>query len=375
MFKRGLLVLSAVVVVQLVWLLLAADSPSLWKQALMAVVVGAVALAVWLWMSLQGAGGSGLNATLERLQRNQLTSRELAAQLGCNEAEAAQWLQAWQKQQQHGNAVDEALKVAASQIGQLLKQSQQAQEAVQQQQGDAEQMRHTLDLMHASLGREGEAVQNALEQVKSIARDTQGNEEISREVARLIGQLVTMVQEASTSVGQLAEKTEQIEVVLDVINGIAAQTNLLALNAAIEAARAGEAGRGFAVVADEVRALASKTQQSTGDIQQHIRSLQEGAQQAVEIIEEASRQADSSIKSLSRSDQLQLAVHQGIETLRGVVGSIAGMADEQSDTSKAMERSVVNLCKSADRAVTQVAQVSSGVQQLQEVGKRLDTGR
>ncbi len=374
MYKRGMWVVSAVVLLQLIWLSLAADAPSLWKQALMAVVLGAVAMVVWLWFAGQG-GGANTAQVLVKLQRNQLTSRELAAALGCAEAEAAQWLSAWQSLQNGSDAVKAVAAEAGSGIGEIIQRSQKADQSARHQQQDVEQVRHALEGMHVSLGREGEAVQQALERVRDIARDTQSNEEIGREVARLIGQLVTMVQEASTSVGQLAEQTEQIEVVLDVINGIAAQTNLLALNAAIEAARAGETGRGFAVVADEVRALASKTQQSTGDIQQHIRGLQAGAQQAVEIIEEASRQADSSIKSLRRSDELQLGIHQGIDDLRSVIGSIAGMADEQAQTSRTMEQSVATLCQTAAHTVEHTAQALLTAQHLRELAKRLDTGR
>lgn len=101
--------------------------------------------------------------------------------------------------------------------------------------------------------------------------------------------LAKQVESTSVIIKQLDSQAGSVSSVLDVIASIAEQTNLLALNAAIEAARAGEAGRGFAVVADEVRMLATKTQQSTLDISDIIKSLQSAAKQAVEAMNESEK--------------------------------------------------------------------------------------
>ncbi|MGE6528649.1 methyl-accepting chemotaxis protein [Pseudomonas sp. NPDC077382] len=219
---------------------------------------------------------------------------------------------------------------------------------------------------------ESRAMQTALDQVASIRKAAVDNEAISEQVGRTIEALGSGVQTSASVIEELANQSEQIEVVLTVIRGIAEQTNLLALNAAIEAARAGESGRGFAVVADEVRALASKTQQSTGDIQAHIESLQRGARDAVSAINTVGKQAESGLASLGSSRDLQRALQTAVEQVHQVVRETTTGAEQQAGAATAVRQRVEVILTEAERSADAVTATAASGKELGVLAQRLE---
>ncbi|NWD06869.1 methyl-accepting chemotaxis protein [Pseudomonas gingeri] len=164
--------------------------------------------------------------------------------------------------------------------------------------------------------------------------------ETIEEAARSIQSLASHMSGAMRGVHQLADSSEKIGSVLDVIRTIAQQTNLLALNAAIEAARAGETGRGFAVVADEVRYLAQRTQDSVGEIQGVIESLQSGTREVVSAMQSQHRQADASATQALEAVGALAHVSQSIEIITDMNLQIASAAEEQSAVTEEVNRNV-----------------------------------
>ncbi|OMH30248.1 methyl-accepting chemotaxis protein [Motiliproteus sp. MSK22-1] len=228
--------------------------------------------------------------------------------------------------------------------------AEQTQSAVERQHQQVGQVSDAMAEMVDSIQQVAERIQENLANVDQIRQASNEASIISTSVKDSIETLADEVRQATEVVSGVASYSEQIEKVLDIIKGIAEQTNLLALNAAIEAARAGESGRGFAVVADEVRALASKTQLSTEDIQRQIDELQNQSREAVKVITNASGHAETGIEGIARSDQHLQSVTASVERLFDFTNDIAAMAEQQSQVSNGVNKSIEHISKDAELA-------------------------
>lgn len=218
-----------------------------------------------------------------------------------------------------------------------------------------------------------EAVQKAHE----ISVSSVKNADRSRE---LMESLTVELGNTSKVVGVLNDEATQISGVLNVIQGIAEQTNLLALNAAIEAARAGEMGRGFAVVADEVRGLARRTQESTEQIREQVKSLLNGAESATSNMARLQQEG-------SRSVEIVVETSAAFNVLKGELDSITDMAtqiavatEEQTSVSNEINRRICavkddseQLASHASTTMKLTEAVAHEGQQLQEHIDRFKT--
>lgn len=177
---------------------------------------------------------------------------------------------------------------------------------------------------------------------------------------------------SSESIGSLKQQAGKIGEIVSVIAGISEQTNLLALNAAIEAARAGDQGRGFAVVADEVRTLAQRTADSTKEITDVIRAIQEQTNQCFHLMESCVGEVrDGMTKSADAGKSLEEIRHQMSE-LSLMITQISTATEQQTVTIAEVSSKVQTIATLAQQSNTDARQSRDFVYQLNHSSDQLD---
>ncbi len=262
------------------------------------------------------------------------------------------------------------LAAAAEELSAITEQSN---TGVLRQQGEIEQVATAMNEMSATVtevSRNASSAATAAQEADDRAKD--GCEVVNTTV-QTINNLAAEVESTSQVIENLKGDSISIGTVLDVIRDIAEQTNLLALNAAIEAARAGEQGRGFAVVADEVRTLASRTQQSTREINDMIERLQNGANQAVTVMEMGRSKAEESVDQAAKAGEALQAITGVVDNIRSMNIQIASAAEEQSSTAEEINRNIVNISEVAQETAGGSQQTASASDELAKLASDLQS--
>jgi methyl-accepting chemotaxis protein len=235
---------------------------------------------------------------------------------------------------------------------------------VQAQQAEIDSIASAMNEMTATVQEVARNAADASSAADKADREAKSGALVATEAIGGIDSLVAEVNSASSVIRNLEQESENIGSVLDVIRGIAEQTNLLALNAAIEAARAGEQGRGFAVVADEVRTLASRTQQSTQEIQDMILRLQDGAVNAVKVMEAAQGKAQSSSDLVEKAAESLAMIAGSVSSINDMSAMIASAAEEQRSVAAEMQSNMNNIREVADRSADGAQQTAQASEEL-----------
>jgi len=241
---------------------------------------------------------------------------------------------------------------------------EQTRDGVRRQQSETEQVATAMNEMVATAQDMVDNAAMATEATQQADSEAQGGSQVVNQSINRINELAQAVERAATVIQRLEADSESIGTVLDVIRGIAEQTNLLALNAAIEAARAGEQGRGFAVVADEVRSLASRSHQSTQEIQDMIEQLQNGAREAVAVMNEGREQAGASVEQAAKAGESLAAITQAVTRIHDMNQHISEAARQQGSVAEEINRNL--------SAITEVAEeTSQGTESLETASQEL----
>jgi len=262
------------------------------------------------------------------------------------------------------------LAAAAEELSAITEQSN---NGVMRQQGEIEQVATAMNQMSATVAevsKNAGSAATAAQEADDSAKDGWG---VVNTTVQTINNLASEVERTSEVIENLKGDSLSIGTVLDVIRDIAEQTNLLALNAAIEAARAGEQGRGFAVVADEVRTLASRTQQSTREINDMIERLQNGANQAVSVMEMGRAKAEESVEQAAKAGEALQSITGVVDNIKSMNMQIASAAEQQSSTAEEINRNIVNISEVAQETAGGSQQTASASDELARLASDLQS--
>jgi aerotaxis receptor len=293
---------------------------------------------------------AGNNETTEVLQAVKMLQARLATVMGHIQESAA------------------GVATAAAQLAHATNATHRLMEAQHQ---ETDLVATAMNEMSATVAEVATNTSAAADAAHQASRDAQDGRSVVRQSVTGIRQLAEGVSAAAQTLTQLESDSANIGKILDVIRGIAGQTNLLALNAAIEAARAGEQGRGFAVVADEVRALAQRTQESTQEIQEMIARLQEGARNAVVMMQRGCEQAERSVAAAGETDHSLDSINHAVERINDMNAQIATAAEEQSAVVEEMNRNVESIRHLSIETLESTDGVVSATNHLEDLAGRL----
>ena len=251
--------------------------------------------------------------------------------------------------------------------------SQESSANLNNQRSEIEQVATAMNEMSATVQEVSRNAADASGAAANADNEAKAGNSVVSQASNSIDELAKEVENASNVIHQLADDSEKIGSVLDVIKSIAEQTNLLALNAAIEAARAGEQGRGFAVVADEVRTLAGRTQESTQEIESMIDKLQNGAKDAVSVMEAGSEKAAIGVEQTKQAGEALAAITRAVTSISEMNIQIASAAAEQSATTEEMNKNIININQLADETANSAGQSTAASSELSKLASDLQS--
>jgi len=227
---------------------------------------------------------------------------------------------------------------------------------------NTENVVETMAVITHSLSELNKSTELVALNANSASEEARSTVRIASEGKKTIGNTIREIEKVSntmegllSAIKGLGKAATQIGDIVEVIDDIAEQTNLLSLNASIEAARAGEHGKGFAVVAEAIGKLAEKSSESTKDISQLIKVIQDEVNEAIETTIRGVEKVEANVLLVKDTGVAFDDIYSAVGKTTQMIGEIAVSTNKQSKTSneitmaiKAVNNSTVNVASALE---------------------------
>ncbi|MBL8203954.1 MAG: methyl-accepting chemotaxis protein [Blastocatellia bacterium] len=205
---------------------------------------------------------------------------------------------------------------------------------------------------------------------QSLSNAKQGTEAVQNTIQGM-HRIREQVQETSKKLKRLGESSQEIGEIVQIIGGISKRTSYLALNAAIQAAEAGESGHGFAVVADEIERLAKRSADATKSINNLVKTIQMGANEAISAMEESTREVVDGSQLANQAGQALHEIESVSERLADLIASISQASTQQSQSSATVNNAMAQISAITQRTTEGIKQSNSSVQNMASLADEL----
>ena len=254
----------------------------------------------------------------------------------------------------------------AAAIEQVSQLSQLSADGSEEQLKQVEQIDHSIRKMSYML-KQIDSNSNVMTVLSQEAFDT--TKKGSQQTAQVVEQMQEInqsVEDTADMMKQLGEHSTKIGDIIGIITALADQTNLLALNAAIEAARAGEHGKGFAVVAEEVRKLATDSKNSSSQIAEMIKSIQQDIEKAKHSIHISTEKVSTGLIYTDNVNTSFEHIDSSISNVSDKAAEVTASITQIDSISRQIVQAMDLVKETADRSV-HLSQESSSATQEQTV--------
>jgi methyl-accepting chemotaxis protein len=325
-----------------------------------------------------GQAGESLARVGESLHEVNANVEQLASAAHQTSASIVQMEASITEVAEHMDHLAGSIEVTSTAVSQVAGNTSQVMDGVGTLKSATEDAMERLAELGASVARvKGNAEESHALSAGSRQEATRGRAAVSETITAM-GEIKTSFGRVQQSVSRLAGTSVSIDEIIQVIEDVADQTSLLSLNAAIIAAQAGEHGRAFSVVADQVKQLAGRTHQSTRQVAELIRAVQEETAGAVAAVEQGSAKVEKGVeRSQVAGEVLNGILDQSSRTAQRVAEIVEATARQAGDLERlraamaGVERIVEQIHVSMREQKRATDEIAEAVGRIGSLGKQV----